>query len=183
MSQPNTKSSIIEQSVKAFDELTNYIIEIKDRKFFLSPGNNKWSIAENIIHLIKSTQTTALACSLPKFVIKIVAGKPNRPSRSYEELLEKYELKLQQGGRASSRYVPKPLSKKISKEKIIYQWQIVTGKYLKALDKNWNEQTLDSYIAPHPLLGKITFRELAYFTLFHTHHHFRTIRQLEIIEQ
>lgn len=182
MSQLTIKSSIIEQTARAFDELTNYVMEIKERKFFLFPGNNKWSVAENILHLIKSTQTTSLACRLPKFIIQWVAGKPNRPSRNYDELLARYQMKLQQGGLASVRYEPKLLSKKNSKEKIICQWESVTGRYLKALNKNWNEQTLDSYIVPHPLLGKITIRELAYFTHFHTLHHLRTIRQLEIIE-
>lgn len=182
MNQPFNKSSIIAQSAQAFDELTNYVLEIKEKTFFQSPGNNKWSVAENIIHLVKSTHTTTLACRLPKFVLRLVSGKPNRPSRNYQELLDKYESKLKAGGRASARYVPKSPSKKDSKEKIVYQWESATSAYLNALSKNWNDDNMDAYIVPHPLLGKITIRELAYFTIFHTLHHFRAIRQMEIIQ-
>ena len=38
------------------------------------------------------------------------------------------------------------------------------------LDK-WSEQQLDKIIAPHPLLGKLTFREILYFTIYHAKHH------------
>ena len=39
-----------------------------------------------------------------------------------------------------------------------------------------HEEDLDRYLAPHPLLGKITLRELAYFTIYHTHHHLQIIK-------
>lgn len=30
---------------------------------------------------------------------------------------------------------------------------------------------LDKYILPHPLLGKLTIREMMYFTIYHVEHH------------
>jgi hypothetical protein len=38
------------------------------------------------------------------------------------------------------------------------------------------EAKLDNFIAPHPLLGKITLRELCYFTIYHTQHHLHNIK-------
>ena len=35
----------------------------------------------------------------------------------------------------------------------------------------FSEQDLDSHILPHPLLGKLTFREMLYFTIYHVQHH------------
>jgi hypothetical protein len=38
------------------------------------------------------------------------------------------------------------------------------------LDK-FTEEELDKYILPHPLLGKLTIREMMYFTIYHVLHH------------
>jgi len=47
--------------------------------------------------------------------------------------------------------------------------------------RKYNEQQLDSYILPHPLIGKLTLREMLYFTLYHAeHHHKQTLRNLQI---
>jgi hypothetical protein len=40
------------------------------------------------------------------------------------------------------------------------------------------EERLDQYLAPHPLLGKITLRELTFFTIYHSHHHLDSIRKM-----
>lgn len=36
---------------------------------------------------------------------------------------------------------------------------------------DWPERALDRYRLPHPLLGKLTVREMAQFTLLHNVHH------------
>ncbi len=35
----------------------------------------------------------------------------------------------------------------------------------------WSEAALDRYRLPHPLLGKLTVREMLFFTLYHNAHH------------
>ena len=35
----------------------------------------------------------------------------------------------------------------------------------------WSEADLDRYQLPHPLLGKLTVREMLFFTVYHQHHH------------
>ena len=40
----------------------------------------------------------------------------------------------------------------------------------KNLDK-FSEEDLDKFILPHPLLGKLTMREMMYFTIYHAQHH------------
>jgi hypothetical protein len=46
-----------------------------------------------------------------------------------------------------------------------------------AIDKKWADSQLDQYIVPHPLLGKITLRELCYFTIYHTYHHLAIVKE------
>ena len=167
------KDEIIKASKEIFNQFTDTCLQIPDEKFFLQPPE-KWSIAQNADHLIRSIKTTKLAYSLPKFLVRIVGGKPNRYSRSYEELVAKYRLKLEQGGKATGRYIPKvPVTKKLL---LMQQWQKKNETYLESLELKWRDGQLDQYIVSHPLLGKITLRELCYFTIYHTEHHLNIVR-------
>ena len=35
---------------------------------------------------------------------------------------------------------------------------------------------LDKYVLPHPLLGKVTLREMLYFTIHHNEHHLELLK-------
>jgi len=172
-----TKEEILTGAAQAFDELTAACASIDTHTFFSHPGD-KWSVAENLQHLVISTRTTTLAYSLPVWLVRMVGGKPNRPSRTFDEVLTKYNRKLAEGGKASSRYVPKPLEEKYSKEKLMGKWAAATAGFLSALKKGRSEIDLDNYLAAHPLLGRLTLRELCYFTIFHTRHHLETINKI-----
>ena len=39
-----------------------------------------------------------------------------------------------------------------------------------------SEEDLDYYLLPHPILGKLTLREMLYFTIYHVKHHEKQIR-------
>ena len=154
-----------------------YCSSLSDEKFFYQP-EGKWSPAQQVKHLITSANMTRLAFSLPKFIVRWYAGKPNRPSRSYEELVAKYKLKLQQGGKASGRFIPKPIPASYGKDKMLEKFKNAMDKLLGTVSKKWREPQPDQYIAPHPLLGKITLRELCYFTIHHTYHHLESIQKM-----
>lgn len=129
------------------------------------PG--KWSPAQIADHLNRSLSPVVLAFRLPRFVLRLLFGKANRPSRSYGELVTKYQNKLMAGAQPSGRFAPPP--------------QVVLGPALARLIGNserlarrmahFSEAQLDYFILPHPLLGKLTLREMLYFTAYHAHHH------------
>jgi hypothetical protein len=158
-------------------EFNNYCSSLRDDLFFYQP-ENKWSPAQQVKHLIIAAGKTKLVFALPKFIVRWYAGKPNRPSRSYDELVEKYNLKLSQGGKASGRFIPKPISAGYGKQKMLDQFQVSMDKLIRAIKSKWDDTQLDHYIAPHPLLGKITLRELGYFTIHHTYHHLKSIQNM-----
>ena len=168
------KIEIIAASHKIFGEFSDYCLNISDEIFFNQP-DDKWSIAQNVDHIIISTRQTKLAYLLPKFIVRLYTGKPNRPSRSYDELVKKYHAKLEAGGKASGVFIPKIITG--GKEKLMNDWMKISAAYINTLDKNWKDDQLDNYLAPHPLLGKITLRELCYFTIYHTEHHLNIIKQ------
>jgi hypothetical protein len=47
----------------------------------------------------------------------------------------------------------------------------VAGKAVK-----FSEKDLDTLILPHPLLGKVTLREMLYFTIYHVQHHVEQVK-------
>jgi hypothetical protein len=157
------------------NDLVYFCRSITDILFFLQPVE-KWSIAQNVKHLIISHNKTKLAYSLPKFAIKWVVGKPNRQSRTYQELVDKYKTKLQQGAKAIGPFIPKNLLADYGKEKLLNEFEISVKQLTNCIEKKWTDPQLDKYIAPHPLLGKITLRELGYFTIHHIQHHLQIIK-------
>ena len=171
-----TKTEIITAAENAFTLFSEYCTAVPESVFFEQPGI-KWSVAENMQHLIISTNTSTLAYSLPQFIVKWIAGKPNRNSRSFEELKDKYYKKLSEGGRASSRFVPKPIEINYGKQKLLDNWTKATSKFIYKLTNNRTEKDLDNHLVKHPLLGRITLRELGYFTIFHTQHHLNNIQK------
>ncbi|MBL7731662.1 MAG: DinB family protein [Chitinophagaceae bacterium] len=158
-------------------EFYEYCQGLPEEVLFAQPAG-KWSAAQQVKHLIISANNTRLAYSLPKFIVRLVVGKPNRNSRNYDELVAKYTKKLQEGGRASARFVPKPVPASYGKEKLLQQFNTAMERLAVSIEKKWTDLLLDNYLAPHPLLGKITLRELGYFTIHHTHHHLKSIRAL-----
>jgi DinB superfamily len=136
---------------------------------------NKWSAAQQIQHIYKSVRPLALGLLMPKVMVKIIWGKANRPSKSYEGLVAKYNEKLLLGGRASSPFVPKEVP-----ANDIKKWQSKIETSVKKLCSNlekYNEAEFDLYILPHPLLGKVTLREMMYFTMYHVQHHQQIIKR------
>ena len=172
-----SNSMIEEQLLQVAGQLTGFCGSLSEVDFFYQP-DGKWSPAQQVRHLTIATKTSLLAFTLPKFLVRSVGGKPNRPSRTYDELVAKYKLKLQQGGKASKRYIPKPISADIGKHKLLNGFQSSMKKMSTALHNKWKEHQPDQYIVGHPLLGKITIRELGYFNIYHTLHHLESIRKM-----
>lgn len=171
--QIQNKKEIIAALDEKINAFTNYITELNKEKFEASP-NGKWSAGQNLDHLIRAIQPLQMAYSLPKFVLRILFGKNNRASKSYEEVVAKYKSKLAAGGRASGPFIPSiiPFDKK---DRLIKKYDQHKKKLSAKIEKQ-NEVDLDKYILPHPLLGKVTLREMLFFTIHHNEHHLESLK-------
>ena len=171
-----TKEKIIQELQKGFEEVIVTVQPVADSTFLRKP-DSKWSAADNIEHMILSVKPLKLAFRLPKFIL-LYFGKPNRPLRTYEELVNKYQEKLRAGGKATSAFVPKFNYK--DKHSLLEDFKHMNQDFIKSLAK-WNDADLDRYLIPHPLLGKLYVREMLYFTIYHTQHHLKAIESCAAI--
>jgi hypothetical protein len=129
----------------------------------------KWSPAQQLDHILRSVGPVHIAMGLPKWLLRLAFGKPNRALRTYEALVQRYQEKLAAGGRASGRFVP-PATPTRSVETMIADLRILVDKLTKRVG-SWSETDLDAVLLPHPLLGKLTMREMLCFTIYHVQHH------------
>jgi len=135
----------LNENVGAFN---NYIAPLSKEQFEATP-NGKWSAGQNLDHLIRAIKPLQLAYGLPKFALRIMFGKSNRPSKTYEELVTKYKTKLAAGGRASGPFIP-PYIDFEKKDKLIKKYADQKQKLIAKIEKQ-SEKDLDVYILPHPL--------------------------------
>jgi hypothetical protein len=129
----------------------------------------KWSPAQQLDHILRSVGPVHMAMGLPKWFLRLAFGKPNRAARTFDALIERYKEKLTTGGRASGRFVP-PATPTRSVEQMSSDLRKLVDKLNKRVN-SWSDKDLDSMLLPHPLLGKLTMREMLYFTIYHAQHH------------
>jgi hypothetical protein len=150
------------------------IDQLSDTDLCYAP-EGKWNAIQQLDHIIRSVSPVNMAMGLPKFILTWRFGTANRPSKTYEQLVEKYQRKLLEGGRASARFTPPAIT---ADQKAILTHKLQS--LIQALCNKTNhhsEEALDKYILPHPLLGKLTLREMLYFTAHHVLHHLEAVNR------
>ena len=150
------------------------IASLDEKDFSYAPAN-KWTAGQQLDHILRSVAPLKMVFGFPKLLIGLLFGKANRPSKTYAELIGKYHLKLARGGRASGRFIPQAIT--FSRKEQLSKALLITVKKLTTRLDGFSEQQLDRYILPHPLLGKLTLREMMYFTIYHVEHHQRLVIQ------
>lgn len=169
----HSKEEIITALNEQVTAFTDYINTCTRDRFEAQP-RSKWSSGQNLDHLIRAIKPLQAAYSLPKFFLRLFFGKSNRPSRPYDELVAKYKAKLAAGGKASGRYIP-PIVLFEQKMNLIRKYTMQKEKLIEKI-KRQKEGDLDAFILPHPLLGKVTMREMLFFTIYHNEHHLELLK-------
>ncbi len=162
------KEQIAELLHTHYGHFIDRLREMNTTDFCFAP-KGKWSAGQQLDHIIKAVSPVNRAMGLPVFILRWNFGTANRPSKTYEQLVEKYKQKLEEGGRAAGRFVPATVSA-TEKEQLIEKLNSLVKK-LAGKTHRYSEEALDKYILPHPLLGKLTLREMLYFTAYHVEHH------------
>jgi hypothetical protein len=131
-------------------------------------ASGKWSPAQQLEHVYRSLRPIGFAMSLPRFIPLLLFGKSAKGSRSYESLVEDYRITLGKGGKSPYLYTPGKSSFDIDRRKtgLLGLATSMAEKLIKS-----SEDELDAIRLPHPLMGKLTVREMLYFAVYHVVHH------------
>lgn len=138
---------------------------------------DKWTTSQHILHLVNSLQLLNNALSYPKFILKYKFGTCNREPRDYETVARKYQEKLNTNKDRAKKFnasLKKPTLKE--KERLVTKYQIQQKK-LQYKTKKISDKNLDTLVIPHPLMGKMTIREIIMWTAYHTEHHTETLKK------
>lgn len=163
-----TKEIIIKKLQSNHNEFIDQMLSMRESDFTFSV-NDKWTAGQQFEHIYLSVSPLTKALLLPAFLLKLIFGKANRPSKDYETLVKKYHDKLEKGGAASGRFVPKQISYQ-QRDELTRRLLKTVMQLCKTVDR-FSEAEMDILILPHPLLGKLTLREMLYFTMYHVEHH------------
>jgi len=172
MTKIATKTELITTLKDSNQRVINWFTEIPADEFFHREGE-VWSASDNMDHLIKSHKPIAMALKLPKITLRGMFGKPNQPSRNYETICQVYRDEIAKGGVASGKFLPdqqSPENPEEIKSDLLNRFSKANSDLVSVAEK-WNEDELDGYFLPHPLLGKLTIREMLYFTIYHNLRH------------
>lgn len=180
ITDPQSREDILAALDELLNQGLNFWTEFPPKRF-ATPIGDAWSPADNVRHLIKSTLPVTKALKLPGLVLRSLFGPAKEASLSYGELVAKYKALLAAGGNAG-KFAPRTISVPDDLE----AWQLklisVCRDSLSDLSRavgRWSESDLDQYRLPHPLLGKLTLREMLLFTLYHyTHHKANVVRRI-----
>ncbi|MES2678515.1 MAG: DinB family protein [Bacteroidota bacterium] len=168
------KQAIINRLTEKYQLFTLYIdaLTTEDYKFSYQ---NKWTAGQQVEHLILCSKPLVKVFGMEPQLIIQNFGKTERAGRNEEALSYLYTEQLKAGGKAPEHFVPGP---------DLHAYEDRGTATLTALIKalcsradTFSEQDLDNLLIPHPLLGKLTLREMLYNAITHVEHHHELTEQ------
>lgn len=168
------RSGLAKRFVDVEREVADFFSSLRDDEF-VHRVDDAWTPAEHLHHLNISVSAVAKALSYPKLLPRILFGRARGLSRTFEAVRDTYRDLLAGGGGATGAYVPTrddpaPAQVPARREALLARWGRVNAR-LVAGAESWTDAHLDRIRLPHPLLGKLTVREMLFFTLYHNRHH------------
>lgn len=168
------KAELIQALEKSFDDFAAFIVPLSPEQYENTPSG-KWSAQQQLDHLTRAVRPINFAMRLPKFLPRLLFGKPKRVGYTYDEVVQKYRSKLQAGAKASGPYIPSS-SKSEKRGRALQLFEQQKYGLLRIVEK-WTENDLDTCSLPHPIIGKITMREMLFFTIYHIQHHLKDLQK------
>lgn len=138
--------------------------------------NGKWSAVQHVQHITKGSAAFYKYLKTDKSILKNTFGTTSEPSRTYEEIINFYKKRLSEGIVSTAMYNPEE-NQSISLQTEIEKGNHIVNGTIEHL-ANWSDEELDSIVCPHPTIGKLTSREMLYFTIYHAEHHANSLRKL-----
>jgi hypothetical protein len=166
------KQELISQFYQNHQELINYVSSLPAAAFTYS-HNQKWSAGQQLKHVYLTLTPFPKALASKEHIAQNF-GKADRPTWDYDTVLKNYHKTSLQ---APERFHPEALVGIEAKSQIITEME-ETLAAIQNLLTTYSEEELDSLLLPHPLLGKLTIREMFYLMTYHPINHLKQIEKM-----
>ncbi|MGG8496767.1 DinB family protein [Tenacibaculum sp. TC6] len=166
------KAELIKKFIQNHQEIIQYIDNLDEKKFTYV-HNGKWSAGQQLEHILLTIIPFPNILFSKKYLIEKF-GYINRETWNYQTVLENYSKTTL---KAPDRFLPQEKITINQKSTIISDIKKILEQIKECFEK-YSEEELDTLTLPHPLLGKITIREMFYLMLFHPLHHKKQIQEI-----
>ena len=180
MSVP-TKLSLISDVQSVFGEIADWYQGQADVDLNKVVRVGKWNAAGHLYHLVKTTSAINMGMQMSKEILESQFGTCDRAERDFMQQ-HKFYLETLAAIVDSGKIVKPPLNV-VPEEGRLFEAESLLKRLKEGGDdfcsllQNWSEEELGIYLVPHPLMGKLTLREITYFTIFHTNHHLENLKE------
>lgn len=166
------KSEIIAKLKTAHSEFWETAIQLPNPTISVK---DKWSVCQNVQHITIGLTRVTNYLSLPKASVESNFGLSERASAKYETCFKMFGNTLGNGIKTTDAFMPET-HLETGIEELVNKGKDSLAAFISNL-QNWSEEELEMYNCPHPVFGKITVREILYFTIYHVQHHHKTIKK------
>lgn len=180
MNDPQSQHDIVTHLNQIREGVTADIARMSDGQF-TTGTRESWSAADYLKHLLLSIKPAAKAMSFPADILQSRFGQSDRASKSYAEIVNMYQKRLDEGARAEDYEKVVPVFYRfpegITDERayLVQSWDETNQRLIQATQQ-WREVELDSLQLPHPAIGTLTLRETLFFTIFHNTLHWHDMQ-------
>lgn len=166
------KTDLIEEFINNHQEIIQYIDSLDEKKFnYVSTG--KWTAGQQLEHILLTIIPFPKVLFFKEYLIKKF-GYINRTTWNYQSVLKNY---LKTTLKAPDRFTPQKEITINQKAAIISDIRQILEQ-IKESSEDYSEKEFDTLTLPHPLLGKITIREMFYIMSYHPLHHKKQIQEM-----
>lgn len=170
------KKEIVEILEQKHQDLFDWLKTVTDEQWMQGP-KDRWTTGQHILHLADSARLLNKALGYPKFLLKYKFGTSNRPPRNYKEVAKRYEERLAESKEKAAKYNIDLKTPSVKDRKHLIQRLQILNKKLQYETTKLKDQHLDRLLLPHPLMGKMTLREIIMWTAHHTEHHVEILKR------
>ena len=171
------KEDIVSNLEEKHSTIIHWLQNQEDDKWLEGP-EGKWTSGQQALHLLQSIKPLNDALSMPKILLKFKFGKANRELRDYDTIVKRYQERLVDAlGKTYKGSQNMKVPTLSEKEYILNRLQVENKKLQYKTLKRWNDKQLDTYILPHPLMGKMPVREIIMWTAHHVEHHTKILQE------
>ena len=165
---------MVNSLIEAERSVADFFGSLSPEEFVFRDGS-AWNPAEHLSHLNTAISAVARGFGIPRWILRLRFGRSKRPSRDFAIVRQEYLARLSAGAVARGAFVPPredPLGDdRVKRQRdLLERWQRVNARLRNAVE-TWPQRDLDRLQLPHPLLGKVTAREMLFVMMYHDHHH------------